>query len=339
MITTTTDRIVRSSTDASHEHASAATRTGGARTSFPILVAIDDDACGESALALAQALVRERGALPTLVHVVEIGTGMGVGVGISMLVETFEHDPDFVALHTNRLRRRFQTIAPLDRWPVVIHAGDATAGILETARELQPSLIVMGLGHHGRMGRLVGDDTTREVMREGVAPVLALPPLATPYRPSTRLPARVLVAMDFSAASMRAARLARSIMQENGVLHLAHVRFPMLSEEGERYEGMQRVHSAGIDAAFDAVVSELSGGALTVTTMIRDGDPADALRELATSLQPDLIAIGSQRHHWLERMLLGSVARAMADDGRWPVLVTPPERRPDSPGDGEQTRT
>lgn len=340
MITTTTDRIGRSSINTSPEQARFAVRTGDTRTSFPILVAVDNDACGESALALAQALVRDRGALPTVLHVVEIGAGGGgVGVGMSMLVETFAHDPEFIALHTNQLRRRFQTVAPLDRWPVTIHAGDPTAGILETARQLQPALIVMGLGHHGRVGRIVGDDTTREVMREGIAPVLALPPLAAPYRPSTRLPRRVLVAMDFSTASMRAARLARSIMQEDGELFLAHVRFPLLSEEGERYEGMHRVHSAGIDAAFDTVMSELSGGPLTVTPLIRDGEPAAALCALATTLQPDLIAIGSQRHHWLERMLLGSVARAMADDGRWPVLVTPPERRPDSPTDGEQTRT
>jgi nucleotide-binding universal stress UspA family protein len=312
-----------STTTSAIDHAPRAT---DARTSFPMLVALNDDACGDSAVALAQALVRERGADPTVLHVVEVGAG--IGVGVSMLVDAFERDPEFVSLHTGQLRRRFRGAAAFEQWPVTIRVGDASAGILEVARQLQPALIVMGLGRHGRVGRAVGDDATRDVMREGVAPVLALPPLAEPYRPSTQLPGRVLVAMDFSAASMRAARLARRIMRDGGVLHLAHVRFPLLAEEGERYEGMHVVHTAGVEAAFEAAVRELSGGAVTVTTTVCDGDPATALLELAERVQPDLIAIGSQRHHWLERMLLGSVARAIADDGRWPVLVTPPQRRP-----------
>lgn len=307
-------------------------RTAVGHTSFPMLLALGDDACGESVLALAQTLVSERGARPTVLHVVEIGTG--IGVGVSMLLDQFERDSEFVELHTNALRRRFRGSDALERWPVEIRVGNATAGVVKLARQIRPALIVMGLGRHGRLGRAVGDDTTREVMREGIAPVLALPPLAAPYRPSTQLPARVLVAMDFSAASMRAAHLARTVMQENGIMHLAHVRFPLLAHAGERYEGMQLVHSAGLEAAFDAAVQELSRGALTVTPVILDGDPAPALLELASRLHPDVIAVGSQRHAWLERMLLGSVARAIANDGRWPVLVTPPQRRPVPPPDG-----
>lgn len=303
------------------------TRAAGAHTGFAMLLALNDDPCGESILALAQTLASERGALPTVLHVVEIGAG--VGVGVSMLLDTFEHDPEFVGLHADTLRRRFRGSGVLERWPIEIRVGDATAGILKLARQIRPALILMGLGRHGRLGRAVGDDTTREVMREGIAPVLALPPLAAPYRPSTQLPARVLVAMDFSAASMRAAHLARAVMQENGIMHLAHVRFPLLAHESERYEGMQLVHTAGVHAAFDAAIRELSGGgALTIAPVTLDGDPAPALLALAERLQPDLIAIGNQRHAWLERLLLGSVARAIADDGRWPVLVTPPLRRP-----------
>lgn len=305
------------------------------RAALPMLLALNDDACGESVLALAQALTRERGALPTVLHVVEIGAG--VGVGVSMLLDSFEHDPEFVELHANALRHRFPGSRVLERWPIEICAGDATAGILKLARQIQPALILMGLGRHRRLGRIVGDDTTREVMREGVAPVLAVPPLAEPYRPSTQLPGCVLVAMDFSAASMRAAHLARTLMQENGVMHLAHVRFPLLAHAGERYEGMQLVHTAGVEAAFAAATRELACDGLTVTSTVLDGEPASALLDLASTVHPDLIAIGSQRHEWLERVLLGSVARAITDDGRWPVLVTPPLRRPVPHADGTPT--
>lgn len=294
------------------------------RPAFPLLVALADDACGDATLAMARALVHDRGASPTVVNVVELGTGTEIGA--AALLETLELDPEFQGAHVAALRRRFAAAGVLERWPVVIHAGDSSASILQVAAEIQPELIVMGLGRHSRLARAAGEATAHEVMRAGIAPVLAIPASETP--PEPRLPTKVLVAMDFSAASIRAAHVARRVMGDRGTLHLAHVRFPLIEHDGERYEGLQVVQTAGVQAAFEAVSRELSTEGIAVTSTVVDGDAATSLLALAATLQPDLIAIGSQRHHWLERLLLGSVARAVADDGRWPVLVTPPRPRP-----------
>jgi len=303
--------------------------TTSVRPAFPLLVALADDPCGDATLAMARALVRDRGASPTVVTVVELGGGTEIGA--AALLDTLEQDPEFHDVHVRALRRRFADAGGvLEQWPITVHAGDSTAGILEVASEIQPELIVMGLGRHGRLARATGEDTVHEVMRAGVAPVLAVPPSATP--PEPRLPARVLVAMDFSAASIRAAHVARHLMGDRGTMHLAHVRFPLLEHDGERYEGLEVVQTAGVQAAFEAVSRELTTEGIAVTSTVVEGDAATSLLALAATLQPDLIAIGSQRHHWLERLLLGSVARAVADDGRWPVLVTPPRPRPASTG-------
>jgi nucleotide-binding universal stress UspA family protein len=325
-MTTTTNTPRVGGTDLSP--AAAATHRAS-HTGFPLLLALRDDAAGDAALAMTQALASERGATPTIVHVVELGSG--IGIGVAPLVDAFLHDPEFTAIHTAALRKRYQGADGVERWPIEIRAGDAAAAVVELARETRAQLIVMGLRHHGAISRAAADDTVHEVMRSGVAPVLAVPAVSPEYAPTPTLPARVMVAIDFSAASIRAAKLARRLMDSNGVLYLAHVKFPLIAGETERYEGMHLVHRAGIDAAFEGVVRELATRGLTCTPVTLDGDPVEALRTLAERMHPDLVAIGSQRHNWLDHLLLGSVARSIASDARWPVLVTPPLPRPPAP--------
>ena len=87
-------------------------------------------------------------------------------------------------------------------WPIALDSGNAAARISDAAAEADASLIVVGLGGHGVADRLFGSETALRLVRISRSPILAI-------APDFRLePRRILVAMDFSEASMEAARLA-----------------------------------------------------------------------------------------------------------------------------------
>jgi nucleotide-binding universal stress UspA family protein len=56
----------------------------------------------------------------------------------------------------------------------------------------------------------------------------------------------------------------------------------------------------------------------------RTGDVGAQLLAAAELIAPDLIAIASQRHRLITRLLLGSITRQLTREGTWPMLVTPP---------------
>jgi nucleotide-binding universal stress UspA family protein len=118
-------------------------------------------------------------------------------------------------------------------------------------------------------------------------------------------------------------------MDQHGIMILAYVEPRRGTHDPEYAGGVRTVQAAGVEVSFEQVINELAptaGMSITHTTL--RGDPVEELKTLAEKVNPDLVAIGSQRHGWLERLLLGSVTSAMVRDGRWSMLVVPPARRP-----------
>jgi nucleotide-binding universal stress UspA family protein len=206
-------------------------------------------------------------------------------------------------------------------WPFAIEVGTVAASVVHEAHRIDAKLIVMGLNQHGAIGRAIGNDTVREVTAVSGIPVLAVRPQLT------SLPKHVVVAVDFSRASIRAAHLARCLLEEHGSMQLLFVESMLLGDSSERTEGMRLIHTKGVQGAFEQLVKELEPDAgMTIETVIRWGNPLEEITRFCVEEEPDLVAIGSQSHRFLDRLLLGSVARSVAGDGRWSVLVTPSMR-------------
>ena len=60
-----------------------------------------------------------------------------------------------------------------------------------------------------------------------------------------------------------------------------------------------------------------------VETVTVRGDPAASLLSMAQQTQCDLIAVGTQRHSVLERLIVGSVATRVLRSARCSVLAVP----------------
>src|SRR5665213_2658112 len=168
-----------------------------------LLLAITDDDLAPATIAVAEALHKRRNAKPSAVYVIEIGPSVPeAGIIVAQFEEELRN-PQALAKQVDEMR----PVLHLDSgakatWPFEIVAGAVGREIVEAARKKGSDLIVMGLNRHAAMSRAIGNDTAREVMAIAGVPVLAVRPQLA------GLPASVVIAVDFSRASIRAARLA-----------------------------------------------------------------------------------------------------------------------------------
>jgi nucleotide-binding universal stress UspA family protein len=140
------------------------------------------------------------------------------------------------------------------------------------------------------------------------------------------LPRKIMVPTDFGDASREAAHLAANLADPGGTVVLVHATLPsLLIEEGD--EGAALIQREGIEHAFLHLTEEISEGkSIRVETVTRTGDSVEQLMAAAALISPDLIAIASQRHSFITRLILGSVTRKLVREGSWPMLITPPAK-------------
>ena len=293
-----------------------------AAVEFGVLVAITDDDLAPPVTAVARALQERRNARPSVLYVIEISASVPEASAVAVVLEDELRDPRIRAKQEGEMRAVLHIDGgALAAWPFGIAVGSVAPTVVEHAKREGAEMIVMGLNRHAVVGRVIGKDTVREVMALGGVPVLAVRP------PLTTLPKRIVVAVDFSRASVRAAHLARRLVDEHGSMHLLFVESGVLGGTSESAEGQQLIQAKGLEAAFNQLVSELKPLAgMTIDTVVRKGAAMAEITRFCEKIEPDLVAVGSQRHRFLDRLLLGSVARSVAADGRWSTLVTPPAR-------------
>ena len=134
----------------------------------------------------------------------------------------------------------------------------------------------------------------------------------------------VLVGIDGSAASHKAARMAAEIAGKFGArLTLAYV-VPRLLLPPDAYgltvAEVEAEHRAHADEVLAAAAAELGPG-VAPTRLVLFGSPADALVEAAQSGQADLLVVGSRGHGAVRRVLLGSTSGRVVHVSTGPVLV------------------
>ena len=287
---------------------------------FPVLAAVTDDELRESVLAVTAALARERHADPTLLAVVEIGpvvTPDGL-LACTMMADELDglgSRAELVAHYRSTLH--LGEGAPAT-WPLEVEIGGSAMCIIDEARRTGASLILTGLHRHARADRLLGTDTLHNILSMGGGPVLAVRPTLT------ALPSRVVAAVDFSPASIRAARLARSLMADSGTLHLAFVDSGGFRGTGSSATGLHHIGDHGIDAVFAELIEALGPTPdVTISPVILRGGATAELTRFCETVQPDVVTLGQRRHPLLERLMRGSVAHDMVRDARWSVLLAP----------------
>ncbi|HZP49058.1 MAG TPA: universal stress protein [Vicinamibacterales bacterium] len=104
----------------------------------------------------------------------------------------------------------------------VVYSASPAAAIVECAATAKVDLIVMGTHGVGGFRHMMLGSVTETVLRQAECPVLTVPPRA---ESTAQLPfKRLLCAVDFSASSIAALRLAVTLTEEsNAILEVLHV--------------------------------------------------------------------------------------------------------------------
>ncbi len=136
---------------------------------------------------------------------------------------------------------------------------------------------------------------------------------------------RILVAVDGSDASIKAARMAADIALRFGAtLTLVHV-VPKLLLPPDVYgltiAEVEKEHRAYADRLLEKAVAALDEPGIDVTTAVLYGSPAEAIAEESAASDIGLIVVGSRGHGAVARMFLGSVSDRLVHIGPKPVLV------------------
>ena len=199
---------------------------------------------------------------------------------------------------------------------VELYEGDPATTIARLAHESNASMIVAGLGRHRVIDRLFGNETALRLVRVSAVPVLAV------TNGLTHAPRRIVVAIDYSETSLRAARLALDVAAPSAPVYLAHV----APRDSTLYDwnGWGSSYKQDAGEALQKIREQLRvPPGMILQRVVLQGDPATELLAFATSVNADLIATGSHGHGFVTRMLIGSVTTRILRCATCSVLTVP----------------
>jgi nucleotide-binding universal stress UspA family protein len=158
--------------------------------------------------------------------------------------------------------------------------------------------------------RIFGSETALGVLRRGACPVLAVPAEAAGTL------AHAVAAVDFSAASVRAAEAAVDLLSDGGTLTALHVRprtSALLSGGVAVLTAWEEAYTRRTDELLGRLTAMIRARRpdVRVTGMVRTGAPADVALAVAGEVGADLIATGTQGPGAVERLIVGSVSTAI----------------------------
>ncbi len=285
----------------------------------PLLIATDGSTSSEAAFPAAMLLASH---LETEVEVLSVIEPIPLMGGYPSAPTTYLGD---VVDTEPALQRATEQVRKLGegatRWPVNVILGNPVDVIVREARERRARMIVVGLNHHDTLDRLLWGDTMLGLVRRGDTPVLAVSPALK------SLPRRVVIAVDFSQASVAAMRAALMLLDTPATVYLVHVKVTAELPLTE-FALWDREYDVALPEAFDRVTAELDiPPGVRVERVILRGHTPRAILEFAESIDADLLVAGSHGHGAIRRLIVGSVVTHLLRRTPCSILIVP---RPDA---------
>jgi len=292
----------------------------------PILLATDGTGLSGAPVVAARLLAERLGVALEVVTVLEPETAYGV-----MLGGTPIYMPEVEA--ARRTARVNSVLAYVSRFSngaelpsIHVRFGAIAEEIAEVARDRSATMIVVGAAPHQRVNHIVAGERAVHVLRASRVPVLSVPP------GFEALPKNIIVGLDFSPASVRAAQTALLFLGNGGTLTLLHVLSPLLGDAPLRDIAGRNPFDT-IQTLFARARAELHPFVtdnVTIETRVRTDDDAHGIVSCANGIGADLIVVGTHGPRLLERVLLGSVASSVVHSAAQAVLAVPPPSSADA---------
>ncbi len=135
---------------------------------------------------------------------------------------------------------------------------------------------------------------------------------------------KILVAVDGSAPSLHAAKMALELSTATGATLTAVYSVPPVALPGEVpftiINDVIKADTARGKHLLEEVLQEL-GASSAALSLLLEGPPAERIAELAETQDFDLVVVGSRGRNAVARLFLGSVADRLVHISKKPVLV------------------
>jgi nucleotide-binding universal stress UspA family protein len=153
---------------------------------------------------------------------------------------------------------------------------------------------------------------------------------------------KVLIALDYDQTAQKVAEtgfsLAKTMKAEVILLHVMTDPFyyssigysPIMGFTGYLDGGQLQLES--VDALKVATSQYLDNvkkhlGDDTIKTMIKEGDFAESILEIAKKVHADIIVMGSHSRKWLEKIIMGSVTEKVLQLTTVPLFIVPTKKQ------------
>ena len=208
---------------------------------------------------------------------------------------------------------RFDSAA---QWTVDLRVGRPAEVIVNYAREQEADLIILGANRHSVWGRLFGEETAMEVSRLTDTPLLVASP------EMTRLPKRIIVAMDLNPSGLQLAPQALAVIADANSVSCVHVR-PSSGFMGISSEEFDSHYERAMKSRFTALEAELEAVHMRSDLIVLHGAPAHELTDYASFAKGELIVVGVKRHRGGARAVGGRMAGRVVRQATCSVLIVP----------------
>jgi nucleotide-binding universal stress UspA family protein len=271
-----------------------------------IVVATDFSEESSAAMRCAQELAKVQHAMLLLIHVID-PVGYAFPEGAPAAVDRDAAAREELTRIEGEVRRK--GIAVHSR----VETGIVCERILLSLRDHKAALLVLGTKAISGVGRAALGVVTRQLLAHSPCPILTVGPDEAEKPRKFGRWNNVLVATDFSAASLSALTYAQRIAgRQLIVLHSARC--------GRHLECPNCLERLRFLAPFD----EAHG--LPVDHVVTGGDPPSMIVDAAEQIHPDLIVMGApslaHQEHDLEHSTVAQVIAAVSV----PVLIVPESR-------------
>lgn len=251
------------------------------------------------------------------------------GLAQTEFTDTFQLDVRLATETAEKAVERLKTLFP--EWKISLETaiGAPAREILKKAESYHPDLIIVGSQGLSALGRLFLGSVSQKVATEAHTSVR----IARGRVQETDEPARIVIAVDGSPESNAAIRSVANRNWNKGtevvlltatgniepkdykaILGSVEPANPEIKTEADQLSSIKQVLEQALEA-------QLKAKGLSVSTIIRTGDPRKVLLEEAETWGADSIFIGSRGFGKIKRLLLGSVSTAIASRAHCSVEI------------------
>ena len=278
-----------------------------------VLIATDFSSCSNLALSFGLELAHGYQANAYVVFVVPSDEFMMAGPEAYMAAKDAARRDLLELKHA--LRKKHSYVEGED-YHLFLLEGDVAQAILDFAHQKQIDVIVVGTHGRGGLGRALMGSVAENVFRNSPVPVLTLGPHLDRIT-GGRNPKNILVPVDFSPASERAARYAAAMAREhNATLTMLHVieRWP-----AEAQVDRERVRR-GLREKIEGLLGEDAKG-VRCRFRIEVGRVVETVLYTAKGVDADLLVVGVRPRTGLLNRLMWPHAYEIVREAACPVLT------------------